>query len=114
MMNQELLTTPFPTVDRTLLNRKFQFTAWAIFVMMTFLIWWSVDGWIGYSFWFLGTGMILLGVNVARALVDIALGGASLVGGVVALGVGLSLLLGTGPLLPVLLLLMGFFLLVWL
>ncbi len=109
MMNQTILRTSLPPLDRKALNRRWRVTAWGIFTLMTFLVWLYVDGVVGYSLWFLATGIVLLGLNVARALADIAPGRASLISGVVALGVGLSILLEVGPLLPLLLLLIGFF-----
>jgi hypothetical protein len=95
-------------IDRDALNKRFQTQAWALFLIMTGLLWFlsnlgQIDG-----FWLMSTGLILLGLNVVRALNDIETSGFTVVLGLLVLSAGLGNLMGVGlPLVPMLMIGLG-------
>jgi hypothetical protein len=90
-------------IDRTELNNRFQTRAWALFLIMTGLFWFIVNLTQIDGMWLMSTGLILLGLNVARALNDIETSGFTVVIGLLALSAGLGDLMGVGlPLIPML------------
>jgi hypothetical protein len=94
--------------DRDELNNRFQTRAWAIFLIVTGLSWLisnftQIDG-----IWLMSTGLILLGLNVVRALNDIETSGFTVLIGLLALSAGLGNLMGVGlPLVPMLMVGLG-------
>lgn len=100
-------------VDRQTLDTRYQSVAWALFLMMTGMLWLVPGIDLNGTFWFLGTGLILLGLNVVRAMTDIETNGFTMLCGLLAMSFGLSTLLGVRlPLWPGLLILMGVVLIV--
>jgi hypothetical protein len=94
--------------DRAELNKRFQTRAWALFLIVTGLSWLisnftQIDG-----IWLMSTGLILLGLNVVRALNDIETSGFTILIGLLALSAGLGNLMGVGlPLVPMLMVGLG-------
>lgn len=107
-MMTHMSPTNIEEIDRTELNKRFQTRAWALFLIMTGLLWFlanltQIDG-----MWLMSTGLILLGLNVARALNDIETSGFTVVLGLLALSAGLGNLMGVGlPLAPMLMIGLG-------
>lgn len=104
----QISSTNIDSADRDELNKRFQTRTWALFLIMTGLSWFissfaQIDG-----IWLMSTGLILLGLNVARALNDIETSGFTVVLGLLALSAGLGNLMGVGlPLVPVLIIGLG-------
>lgn len=90
--------------NRNLLNQRFQGTAWAIFLIMSGVLWLLPTWLIPDGLWLLGTGFVLLGLNVARALHDIETSGFTVTLGLLALIGGLGNLMSVSlPIVPTLL-----------
>jgi hypothetical protein len=100
-MMTQISSSNMEEINRDGLNKRFQSRAWALFLIMTGLLWFlsnliQIDG-----FWLMSTGLILLGLNVVRALNDIETSGFTVVVGLLALSAGLGNLMGVGlPLVP--------------
>lgn len=85
--------------DKSSLNRRLEEAAWALLLIMTGVIWLLPHEQIPRGTWLIAAGVILLGVNAARAMNQIrisvftsVLGAVALVGGVAELsGVDLPL-----------------------
>ncbi|MEZ4634450.1 MAG: hypothetical protein R2873_02030 [Caldilineaceae bacterium] len=100
------LTSPIHSnpIDREAQNKRFQGIAWAIFLIMSGVLWLLPSWMLPDGLWLLGTGFVLLGLNVARALNDIETSGFTVVLGLLALIGGLGKLMSVSlPILPALL-----------
>ena len=104
MMTMPLTNHVDHLTDRDALNQRFQGTAWAIFLIMSGVLW-LLPGWmVPDGLWLLGTGFVLLGLNVARALNDIETSGFTVVLGLLALIGGLGHLMSVSlPIVPAIL-----------
>ncbi len=92
------------------LDSRLESIAWAAFLIMagTYLLfrWFLPDG-----MWGLGIGVVLLGLNVARYLNGLSMSTFTVVLGFLAFGSGLGSLLGVNlPMLPILLVIIGLYL----
>ncbi|MBX3000290.1 MAG: hypothetical protein KF893_17335 [Caldilineaceae bacterium] len=95
-------------VDRSELNKRFQTRAWALFLITTGSLWFLSNVMMIDGLWLISTGLILLGLNVARALNDIETSGFTVIVGLLALSGGLGNLMGVGlPLVPMLIIGLG-------
>ncbi|MBI4307006.1 MAG: hypothetical protein HY678_11870 [Chloroflexi bacterium] len=89
-------------------NKRLETTGWALFLIMLGGIGLAPDDLVPKGTWLIGTGLILLGLNVARYLSGIKVRGLSIVLGIVALLGGLGDLYAVGlPVLAILLILLG-------
>ena len=71
-------------------------------------LWLLPDDWVPEGAWLIGTGVIILGLAVVRYFNSIAISGFWLVMGILALGSGLSDVLGLDlPVFPILLIIVG-------
>ena len=68
--------------------------AWAAFLIMTGVLWLMPVDRVPEGAWLIGTGLVLLGLNVARYFVGTAAGGFTLLLGALALAGGAAQLLG--------------------
>ena len=72
------------------LNMRFEIFAWALFLIMIGILWLMPEGRVPSGTWLIGTGMILLGLDLTRYLnriwvtsVSLVLGATALVAGIV-------------------------------
>ncbi len=90
--------------DLSELNQRLQGITWALFLIMTGLLWLLPHWMTPDGLWWLFTGFLLLGLNGIRALNDIETSGFTVVLGLLALTAGMSGLMGVGlPIVPILL-----------
>jgi hypothetical protein len=75
------------------LNDRFQAITWALFLIMSGTLWFFSGAPLPNGLWFMGAGLLLLGLNVARIMYDIETNGFSLMLGLLALSIGLSRLM---------------------
>lgn len=104
MMTMPLTDPMSEHIDREELNQRFQSVAWAIFLIMSGVLWLLPSWLLPDGLWMLGTGFVLLGLNVARALHDIETSGFTVTLGLLALIGGLGNLMSVSlPIVPALL-----------
>ncbi|MBI1293741.1 hypothetical protein GC175_02135 [bacterium] len=104
MMTMPMTNLIHSQPDRDALNQRFQGIAWAIFLIMSGVIWLLPSWLLPDGLWMLGTGFVLLGLNVARALHDIETSGFTVTLGLLALIGGLGNLMSVSlPIVPALL-----------
>ena len=72
------------------LEKRLEELSWAIFLIMTGIIWLMPDDRVPGGTWLIGTGLLLLGFNVARYLNGMTIGGFTTVLGALALAGGLG------------------------
>ncbi len=92
--------------DKRALDRQLEGISWALFLIMIGGLWLipNVQG----GVWLIGTGLILLGLNIARYLSGIRIRTFSSMLGALALLLGVMEVLGLGlPVLPILLIVIG-------
>lgn len=103
MEETHVATTPDRPADK-----RFDELAWALFLIMIGAIWLLPAGTVPEGTWLVGAGLILLGVNAARAVKGVRASGFGIVLGVLALVAGLGHLAGVRvPVLAILFILMG-------
>ena len=104
MMTMPLTNPIHNQPDRDALNQRFQGTAWAIFLIMSGVLWLLPSWLLPDGLWLLSTGFVLLGLNVARALHDIETSGFTVTLGLLALIGGMGNLMSVSlPIVPALL-----------
>lgn len=90
------------------LAKRLDESAWALFLIMTGIVWLVPEERLPDGTWLLGTGVLLLALNAARYFNGLAIGGFTTVLGVLALAGGIGERLGIDiPLFAVALLLLG-------
>ena len=90
------------------LTKRLDESAWALFLIMTGVVWLVPEERLPDGAWLLGTGVLLLALNVVRYFNRLAIGGFTTVLGALALAGGVGELLGTDiPLFALALLLLG-------
>jgi hypothetical protein len=75
------------------LNSRYLGMAWALFLIMTGTLWLLPRTLLPDGLWFLGVGLILLGLNVARIMNDVETSGLTVILGLLAISIGLGKLL---------------------
>ena len=91
---------------RDVLDHQLESVGWALFLIMIggLMLLPGVPG----GTWLIGTGLIMLGVNVARQMNGIRMSTFTIVLGIAALMLGIAQIAGTGlPVFPLLLILIG-------
>ena len=83
-------------IDRQALDRRLQSTGWSLFLIWSGFLWLLPTSSLPDGLWLLGTGMILMGINVARVMNDIEVNGFTVIVGLLVLSAGLSNLMGVG------------------
>ena len=90
------------------LAKRLDESAWALFLIMTGIVWLVPEERLPDGVWLIGTGVLLLALNVARYFNGLRIGGFTTALGALALMGGISELLGAGvPLLALALLVLG-------
>ena len=85
---------------------------WAIFFILTGVIWLFPEAQVPPGTWFIAIGLLLLGLNAIRAIAKVPVSGFTTLLGALALGVGLAALFGVElPIVAIGLILFGFALL---
>lgn len=99
-----------PPDTKARLNRRIEGTGWALLlIVIGCLVWWESAP---EGTWLVGTGLILLGVNAARYVNDIPTNAFTVGLGALAILLGLGKFLGLAlPVLPLLLILIGMYIL---
>lgn len=105
-MTQE--ATDIPPSPREPIIKRIDEVGWAAFLIMTGTIWLFPSERIPGGTWLVGTGLLLLSVNAARAVYGIPISAFTMVLGAIALAGGLSELFGLEfPILAICLILFG-------
>jgi len=90
------------------LNRKLDSLGWGLFLIKIGGLWLAPDGSLPESTWLVGTGIIILGLCLIRFINNIKVNGFIIFLGILALGSGLSDILGMDlPVFPILLIIIG-------
>ena len=90
------------------LGQRLERTGWALFLIMIGSIALLPSGWVPKGTWLVGTGLIMIGLNVVRHLKGVRISSFSAVLGMIALALGLSAIAGVDlPVLPILLAAIG-------
>ena len=90
------------------LNRRFEETGWAIFLIMIGGLWLLPEGRLSSHVWLIGAGLIMLGINFARYFSGMKMSGFTVFLGVVALVAGAGGLFNIAlPILPALFIILG-------
>ena len=89
-------TNPQPQVHPSQLDRRLNDIGWGLLLMLTGAVWLSPAA-VPPGTWLFGVAAILLGVNIARMVKDIAVNGFSVVIGIAAFVAALSQLWRTDP-----------------
>jgi len=91
-----------------LLGQQLERIGWALFLVMVGGLALAPSGWVAEGTWLAGTGLIMIGLNMARHLKGIRVSGFSAVLGMIALPLGSSAMAGVDlPVLPALLAAIG-------
>ena len=94
--------------DKVMLDRRLDAVGWALFLVMIGGVWLAPEGALPEGTWLIGTGVIILGMAFVRRMKGLAINGFWVFMGVVALGTGLSSVLGVDiPVFPILLVIVG-------
>ena len=90
------------------LNKRIENMSWGVFLVMIGCIWLVPDRYVPQGTWLIGTGLILLGLNLIRFFKGIRMSGFTLLLGSIALISGVADLFYVDlPLFPILLILIG-------
>ena len=90
------------------LDKRIDSIAWGVFLIMVGALWCFPDGVVPEGTWMFGTGLILLGVIIARHIGHIQVTGFWVVMCGLALGAGLTSMLGLPlPVLPIIMIMVG-------
>ena len=82
--------------------------AWALILIMTGGLWLAPAGLFPEGTWLAGLGLILLGINAARRVRGIGVGGFGIAVGFIALAAGIGRIIGRElPIVPILLIVLG-------
>jgi len=95
-------------LNRHQLNKRIENISWGVFLVMVGCIWLVPDRYVPQGTWLIGTGIILLGLNLIRFIKGIRMSGFTLLLGAIALISGVADLFFVDlPLFPILLILIG-------
>ena len=108
MSTQPSQTTDVQTVEKQTLNKRLESIAWGLFFVMIGGLGLVPNQQVPGGAWLIGAGVIMLGLNAARAFYGIRMSGFTNFLGIVAILAGASALFGVQfPFFPVLLILIG-------
>ena len=89
-------------------SKRLDEIAWALVLIMTGGLWLAPKGMFPEGAWLVGVGLIILGLNAARAISGLKMSGFGVVVGLVALAAGIGRILGQElPIIPILLIVFG-------
>ena len=101
-------TQPPTNRDADAFDKRLDAVGWGLFLMMVGVIWLLPKGLLPEGSWLVGTGLILLGLSVARYFRGVQLRGFNVLLGILALLIGLSDMSGAKvPFVPMILILVG-------
>jgi hypothetical protein len=101
-------TTDTGETKGTTLSQQLERIGWALFLVMIGCLALLPSGWVPEGTWLVGTGLIMIGLNVVRHVKGIRVNGFANVLGLVAIAVGISAMAGVDlPVLPLLLAAIG-------
>jgi len=101
-------TTKTNTGTAATFNRRLEETGWALFLIMIGALLLLPEGLVPDGTWLVGTGLIMIGMNVVRHLHGLRVSGFTAVLGLVALAVGVSAIAAVDlPVFPILLVAIG-------
>ena len=108
MTIQETQAAKDRDVFKEALNKRLDAIGWGLFLIMLGGLWLAPEGMIPEGAWLIGTGLIILGLSAVRYLNGIEVSWFWIGLGILALGTGLSALLGVSlPVFPILLIIAG-------
>jgi len=90
--------TPAVATDALQVGSRLEEIAWALFLIMTGVVWLVPASWAPEGTWLAGAGLILLGLNAARSLYRLGANGFGIAVGLAALVAGVGRILGGGAL----------------
>jgi hypothetical protein len=97
-----------PTLEGPDVGKRLDDIGWALFLILTGIIWLLPESQVPPGAWLIGTGTLLLGLNAVRVLVHVPVSGFITVLGALSLAAGLSSMWGVHvPLLAICLILVG-------
>ncbi len=97
---------------RRKLGETIENTGWALFLIMIGLLWMLPEYLFPEGSWLIGSGLIILGVQLFRFFFGLRASGGTLVLGVLALGLGFGDMIGFEiPVFPAILVLVGLYML---
>ncbi|MBN2086749.1 hypothetical protein JW758_00205 [Candidatus Peregrinibacteria bacterium] len=95
-------------IKKFMLNARLESIAWALFLIMIGFFWLYPEGTFPKDAWLLGTGVILLGLNIVRSSLDIHISSFTVILGIIALIAGLDDFIGFEiPIVPILIIIFG-------
>ncbi len=98
--------------DESQLAERIQKFGWALFLIMAGVLWIAPDGTLPMGMWLIGSGAILLGVQLFRGFFRLSVSAALVILGILALGFGFGNMFGFNiPVYPALLILLGLYML---
>jgi hypothetical protein len=90
------------------LSQRLERIGWALFLIMIAGLALLPDGWVPEGTWLIGTGLIMIGLNVVRHFKGVRVNGFTNLLGLIALAIGVSTVTGVElPVLPILLVVIG-------
>jgi hypothetical protein len=108
MTVQDTQSASAQETSKQALDKRLDAIGWGLFLIMLGGLWLAPEGTIPESAWLIGTGVIILGLSVVRYLNGIEVSWFWIGLGILALGTGLSALLGLNlPIFPILLIIAG-------
>ncbi|MBC8367735.1 hypothetical protein H8E52_10025 [bacterium] len=98
--------------DESRRGARIEKSGWALFLIMVGVLWMAPDGSFPEGLWLIGSGVILLAVQLFRGLFGLTVSGGTLILGILALGLGFGDMFGFSiPVFPALLVLLGIYML---
>jgi hypothetical protein len=95
-------------VQNGTLGQQLERIGWALFLIMIGGLTLLPSGWVPEGTWLVGTGLIMVGVNVVRHLNGLRINGFTVVLGLAAIAAGVSSMAGLNlPVFPILLIAVG-------
>lgn len=108
MTTQNLPTSTGEGSEKQALNQRLEAISWALFLIMLGGIGLIPDVLVPEGAWLVGVGLIMLGLNLARSLINIPMSSGTLFLGALALIAGLASIFGVDlPIFPIALILLG-------
>ncbi len=82
--------TSYPPTDSQATGKRLDNVGWAGFFIFTGALWLIPESQVPPGTWFIGVGLLLLGLNAVRRMSNLPVSGFGTVLGVLALGAGIS------------------------
>jgi hypothetical protein len=82
--------TSYTPTDSQATGKRLDNVGWAVFFILTGALWLIPESQVPSGTWFIGVGLLLLGLNAVRRMSNLPVSGFGTVLGVLALGAGIS------------------------